>query len=229
MYNNKKIEVIIPAAGIGKRMGNATVAKQFIEIGGKPILAHTIQKFQDADIIDSICICAAPDMLDFVRHKIVNEYSLTKVVRIVLGGKERQDSVYEGLKKSVGDMILVHDAVRPFIAESQINSLVMACDQFGAAALGVRPKDTIKMETDDGFIMQTLSRDQLWSIQTPQAFESQILRTAFESAIEDKFFGTDECMLVERIGKKIRIVEGVYSNIKITTSEDMISARQFLI
>ncbi|MCS7230148.1 MAG: 2-C-methyl-D-erythritol 4-phosphate cytidylyltransferase [Candidatus Kryptonium sp.] len=224
-----KVTAIIPAGGYGKRIG-AGIHKQLIEISGKPILIHTLEKFETCKCIDSIIIATAPEILLEV-EKLVKEFNITKVVEVTIGGNERQDSVYNALQIMVyhhTEIVVVHDAVRPFITCEKICEVISACKETGAAILAVHPKETIKLGRDDGFVEKTLDRNLLWLVQTPQAFYYTILQQAYKRAYTDSFYGTDDASLVERLGIKVKIVEGLYENIKITTPEDIEFAKMLL-
>ncbi len=224
-----KATAIIPAGGYGKRI-NAGIHKQLIEIAGKPILIHTLEKFQNCDCIDAIIIATAPEIMLEVEN-LVKKFNITKVVEITIGGNERQDSVYNALQMMVyhhTEIVVVHDAVRPFISCEKICDVVSACKETGAAILAVKPKETVKLGNKDSFVEKTLDRDSLWIVQTPQAFYYSILQQAYKKAYTDSFYGTDDASLVERLGIKVKIVEGLYENIKITTPEDIEFARMIL-
>ena len=218
-----KCIAIIPAAGHGTRM-NSKVKKQFLEIGGKPILVHTLEKFNNCKVIDEIILVTGENEIEFCRKQIVEKYGIFKVKKIISGGQQRQHSVFKGLKeiKDDKDIVLVHDAARPFIENEQIEKCILAAKQHKACVIAVKVKDTIKMVNEDGVIMQTLDRDFLWSIQTPQAFEAKILRQAHLLARGQGFIGTDDATLVEKFTDiSVKVVEGKYTNIKITTPEDI--------
>jgi 2-C-methyl-D-erythritol 4-phosphate cytidylyltransferase len=217
-----KVFAIIPAAGLGTRIGG-DIKKQFLPLKGKPIIVHTLQQFEHCPDVDEVAL-ALPESAMSEMESIVSRYRLHKVSKMVMGGAKRQDSVGSVLKKlslKDSDIVLVHDGVRPFIETKRISHLLKVCKEFDAAVLAVQPKDTIRRSTGGGFFDQTLDRTALWLIQTPQAFRAKILVKAFEKAKKDKFYSTDEAALVERLGIKIRIVEGSYDNIKITTPEDL--------
>ncbi|MBA4311436.1 MAG: 2-C-methyl-D-erythritol 4-phosphate cytidylyltransferase [Chlorobiaceae bacterium] len=229
MFEGKKIGVVIPAAGQGTRMGGSR-SKQFLALGGKPIVTHAIGNFQQSKEVDDIVLAAHPDFESELRS-LVNEYTFSKVRRVVRGGKERQDSVWNGLlaiKEYNPDIVLIHDAVRPFIDNRLIRELIHAALVYEAAIIAVKPKDTVKMSVQNGFINQTPDRDKLWLAQTPQAFHFSMIIEAFEKAIDDGFYGTDDAVLVERIGVSVKIIEGSYDNIKITTPEDLTVAEGIL-
>jgi len=222
MQGRPKVHVVIPAAGSGTRLGGGT-PKQFLSLGDKPILVHTIQRFESSPEVDEIFL-AVPEESIAEAEQMVTRYRLNKVSKIVSGGEKRQDSVYNLLKRlnaGAGDLVLVHDGVRPFVHTRQIAELVAACRDYDAAVLAVQPKDTMRRSNGGGFFDQTVDRTALWMIQTPQAFKCSVLLKAFEQAMKERFYATDEAGLVERMGTKIRIIEGSYDNIKITTKEDL--------
>jgi 2-C-methyl-D-erythritol 4-phosphate cytidylyltransferase len=224
-----KVTAIIPAGGYGKRI-NAGIHKQLIEIAGKPILIHTLEKFQNCDCIDAIIIATAPEIMIEVEN-LIRKFNITKVVEVTIGGNERQDSVYNALQMMVyhhTEIVVVHDAVRPFISCEKICEVVAACKETGAAILAVRPKETVKLGDKNSFVEKTLDRNSLWLVQTPQAFYYSILQHAYKRAYTDSYYGTDDASLVERLGVKVKVVEGLYENIKITTPEDIEFARMML-
>ena len=217
-----KVFAIIPAAGSGTRIGG-DIKKQFLPLKGKPIIVHTLQQFEHCSDVDEVAL-ALPESAMSEMEAIVERFRLHKVSKMVLGGAKRQDSVRNVLNRLTlkdSDVVLVHDGVRPFIETKRISHLLKVCKEYDAAVLAVQPKDTIRRSIGGGFFDQTLDRTALWLIQTPQAFRAKLLVKAFEKAKKDKFYSTDEAALVERLGVKIRIVEGSYDNIKITTPEDL--------
>jgi 2-C-methyl-D-erythritol 4-phosphate cytidylyltransferase len=217
-----KVLVIVPAAGEGKRLGGS-VKKQFLVLRDKPIIAHTLQRFEHCSEVDEIAV-AVPEQQISEMESIVSRYRLHKVSMVTVGGERRQDSVFNALRRltiNPSDIVLVHDGVRPFIESKRVSHLIRACKDHEAAVLAVQPKDTIRRSRGGEFFDQTLDRNALWLVQTPQAFRGSLLMKAFKKAKEDKFYGTDEAALVERIGVKAKIVEGSYDNIKITTQEDI--------
>jgi 2-C-methyl-D-erythritol 4-phosphate cytidylyltransferase len=217
-----KVFAIVPAAGSGTRIGG-DIKKQFLPLKGKPIIVQTLQQFEHCPEVDEVAL-ALPESAMSEMEAIVERYRLHKVSKMVLGGAKRQDSVRNVLNRLTlkdSDIILVHDGVRPFIETKRITHLLKVCKEYDAAVLAVQPKDTIRHSTGGDIFDQTLDRTALWLIQTPQAFRAKLLVKAFEKAKEDKFYSTDEAALVERLGVKIRIVEGSYDNIKITTPEDL--------
>lgn len=218
-----KIKVIIPASGKGKRFGGKAL-KQFLKIKGKEILAHTIEKFNSVKEIDEIIVATGKENVEIVKN-LVKKYSLTKVTSIVSGGKERQDSVYNALNFmscSDNDIILIHDAVRPFVSTKLIKEIIKSAKRSKNVIPGLKVSDTLKRTDAKGIVQQTIPRDNVWSIQTPQAFNYKMLSEAFKKARRNKFIGTDEAMLMERYGFKVKVISGEKSNIKITVKEDII-------
>jgi 2-C-methyl-D-erythritol 4-phosphate cytidylyltransferase/2-C-methyl-D-erythritol 2,4-cyclodiphosphate synthase len=220
-----KTIAIIPAGGAGKRL-KSHVAKQYLFLDHIPVLVHTLKIFQKSKVIDNIVLALPPDDLVSIRQEIIDKYSLTKVTTIVAGGKERQDSVRNSLSAINGkcDVVVIHDGVRPFVTEKMIRRVVAAAETTGAASAGVKAKDTIKETKKDNMVVATIPRQNLWLTQTPQAFKFELLKEAYKSAHDEKFYGTDDASLLERIGKKVKMIEGSYKNIKITTQEDILIA-----
>ena len=217
-----KNSVIIVAAGSGKRMKSA-IAKQYIELKGRTILSYTVETFEKSDNIDEIILVTSQEAIDFVTENIVNKYQFSKVKAVVAGGAERQDSVYNGLKKvsTDSDIVLIHDGVRPFVNDAYIAKLESIAMEFGACVLGAPVKDTIKICTSEGYIIDTPNRSTLWLAQTPQCFKYDVIMKAYKKAYDEGYTGTDDSVLVEKTGVKVKMVEGDYNNIKITTPEDL--------
>jgi 2-C-methyl-D-erythritol 4-phosphate cytidylyltransferase/2-C-methyl-D-erythritol 2,4-cyclodiphosphate synthase len=217
-----KTTAIILAAGMGRRMGG-DIPKQFLEMGGKPILAHTVEKFEKAQSIDRIVVVAAEADVDHVHHLITAGSGCSKPTTIVIGGKERQDSVRNGIQSIDDDteIVIIHDGVRPFISPERIDELVGHVHEAGAVIQGIPVKDTVKEVDERGYVTNTVDRRALWLIQTPQVFLRSVLRDAFDKAYTDGFYGTDDAELVERIGRPVRMMNGSAGNIKITTPDDL--------
>ncbi len=224
-----KTAAIIPAAGAGRRM-EKPLAKQYLPLGGRPIIARTLESLAKAPIIDDIFIVLDPGRINYFHEKIMKLRGLKKIRGIIEGGPTRQESVYNGLKKIRGnyDLAVIHDAVRPFIDLETLLEVIAQAHIHKAAAAAVPATDTIKETDGEGFITSTVPRGGLWAVQTPQAFSLELIIEAHEKAREDFFAGTDDASLVERIGKKIKIVEGSRWNIKITTAEDFVIAEGIL-
>ncbi|TBL69164.1 2-C-methyl-D-erythritol 4-phosphate cytidylyltransferase [Paenibacillus thalictri] len=216
-----KLGVVIVAAGKGSRM-RSVESKQFLQVGDKPILVHTLELFQRIGAIDFIVLVTGPDDVARCRQYAVR-YHISKLHSIVVGGAERQHSVREGLKALPPEVehVLVHDGVRPFANTKDIIHCWSKAVETGAAVLAVPVKDTIKIVDETGVIRSTPDRRSLWAIQTPQAFRRSLLEQAYEQAERDGFVGTDDAMLVERFGTPVHVVQSDYYNIKITTPEDL--------
>lgn len=225
-----KTVALIPAAGMGKRMG-AAINKQYLLLDDRPILAKTLQLFQDAEFIDEIYPIVPSDELDFCRKEVVERYGLDKVKRIITGGAERQNSVLNGLRAigdcDVDDIVVIHDGVRPLVPPAVIRRSVDTAMENDSAVVAVPVKDTVKI-IRDGYAVETPPRETLWLAQTPQTFRYGVIRSAHELAEADGFLGTDDASLLERLGDKVHVVIGDYRNIKITTPEDMLLAETFL-
>lgn len=219
-------DVILPAAGSGKRMG-AGKNKLFLELKEKPILIHTLEVFEKDEWCRGIYLAVKDSEREFIQN-LLKRYSITKVKAMPTGGDERQHSVQSCMKAIVnGDIVLVHDAARPFILEPTIHELAEMAQKKGAAIAGVRAKDTMK-RVEAGIIQETVDRSTLWMIQTPQAFRFELLQYAENHAEQDGFLGTDESMLVEREGEFVYMVESSYENVKITTKEDLVFGEAIL-
>ncbi|MFC5468792.1 2-C-methyl-D-erythritol 4-phosphate cytidylyltransferase [Cohnella suwonensis] len=210
---------VIVAAGRGTRMGAAD-NKVFLELGGRSLLARSLEAFERCEAVSSVVLVVSAGERKKAAE-IVGEEGFRKVAMIVPGGAERQQSVYEGLGALSTDGVLVHDAARPLVTPEQIEACIRAAEEHGASALAVRVKDTIKVSDGNGFIVATPERGLLWGVQTPQAFSRGELMAAHRQASEEGAAATDDAMLLERLGKKVAIVEGDYANIKITTPEDL--------
>lgn len=222
---------LIPAAGMGKRMG-ASINKQYLKLGGLPVLWRTLSIFEQSDRISGIVLVIPEDEIEYCRKHVVEAAGFTKVLEIVAGGKERQNSVMNGLSvlgkyADSNDVIVIHDGVRPFITPDLLqDSITIAAVSDGALA-AVPAKDTIKI-VEQNTVTSTPDRQLLWQAQTPQTFRYSVILNAHKDAAECGFCGTDDSSLVERTGGKVVIVRGNYRNIKITTPEDMVLAEAFL-
>jgi len=226
------VSVIIAAAGKGTRM-NSDINKQYINICGVPVLARSIGVFQECKLINEIIVVVSKDDIIFCKKNIIDTYEFTKVTQIVAGGDSRQKSVLNGLNAVNKDteIVLIHDGARPFVKQEIIIDSITSAMNFGAACVAVPVKDTIKRSVGkDGqdFITETIPRETLWLVQTPQAFRYSLIREAHIKAYEEGFEGTDDSILVERLGVPVKIVMGRYDNIKITTWEDLIIGEAIL-
>ena len=223
------ISAIILAGGKGKRMGSA-ISKQFIDIKGKPIIYYTLKKFSENKKIDNIIVVLPEDEVKYFKENILKKYEL-RINKIVIGGKERQDSVYnalKSLKNSSTDIVLIHDGARPFISERIINEGIKFAEIYGAAAPGVMPKDTIKVKNEKNFSVDTPNRANLVSIQTPQVFKFDEILECHEKIRYNGEMVTDDTMVVEKYGYSVYHYDGEYTNIKVTTPEDLILAERLI-
>ena len=221
MTSSKLNIAIIPAAGIGTRM-HADRAKQMLELGGVPLLIHTLRRFEDCDAVDQVILVLQPSLTTDVLA-LISRYNLKKIARVVGGGAERQDSVYRGIQvisQEVADIVIVHDAVRPFVRPEEIRAVIERAQNTGAALMAMAAIDTIK-QVKSGRVQRTLDRKRIFHAQTPQAFRYSIIREAYERAYADGFTATDDSQLVERIGHRVSVVEGSPVNIKITRPFDL--------
>ncbi|MBD1382788.1 2-C-methyl-D-erythritol 4-phosphate cytidylyltransferase [Metabacillus arenae] len=221
-----KYQVVIPAAGQGKRM-NAGKNKQFIELKKIPVIVHTLRVFEhDPDCNGIILVINKDDKPEFI--KLIDTYRMKKKVQLIQGGAERQHSVYNGLKSAKGEeIVLIHDGARPFVKQERIQELVQAAYEHGAATVAVPVKDTIK-RVYEYEVSETVERSSLWAIQTPQAFRLSLILHAHRKAAEESFLGTDDCSLVERLNEKVKIITGDYTNIKLTTPDDLLIAKAIM-
>lgn len=221
------ISAIILAGGKGKRMG-AKISKQYIELNGKPILYYTLNRFAACKEIDKIILVLPKDEIEYCNKEILKKYSL-KVDMIVEGGKERQDSVYNALQKiNDSEIVLIHDGARPFVSEKIIKDGIKYASLYGAAAPGVMPKDTIKVIDENGFSDSTPDRSKLLAIQTPQTFKIEMIKECHNRVKRDNISVTDDTMVVELYNHKVYLYNGEYTNIKVTTPEDLILAEKLI-
>ncbi len=224
-----KADAVIVSAGKGHRFMEGK-KKQFHFLGEKPILAHTLDKFETCPLIRSVLLVVGKEDMDTCLKEVIEKYKFQKVSQIVPGGKQRQESVKNGIDalSKDADIVAIHDGVRPFVTRSMIEDSIHAAVRYGAVVLAMPVKDTIKMASPDGTILKTLDRESLWQIQTPQTFQVHVIKEAYYRAAEEAFVGTDDASLVERLGTKVHILPGSYTNIKITTPEDLLLANFYL-
>jgi 2-C-methyl-D-erythritol 4-phosphate cytidylyltransferase len=222
-----KVLAIIPAAGTGVRMGGGT-PKQFLSLEGVPIFIHTLRKFAASNVIDGIFLALRPEDMDRARKDIDRE-RFSKPVRLVAGGASRQETVGRALVEAPAttEMVVVHDAVRPFVELDLIQRVVEAARQHGAAVLGIPSVDTVK-QVEQQIIRGTIPRERIVLAQTPQAFRFNLIREAFARAEADGFYGSDESSLVERLDHTVTVLMGSDRNIKITKPSDLPLARLYI-
>jgi 2-C-methyl-D-erythritol 4-phosphate cytidylyltransferase len=214
------VSAIIVAAGKGIRM-NDTVLKQYMPLAGCPVVSHTLGVFDGCNLINKIFLVVSQKDFDYCRNNILP--MLNKEIKLVAGGKERQDSVYNGLI-AVGEnngIVIIHDGVRPFANKEMLKLCVKGAKKHGACIIGVPVQDTLKKVSRSGDIEKTIERKNIWIAQTPQAFKYNIIKEAHEYARMKGYAGTDDAFLVEQMGENVKIIKGSKNNIKITTREDL--------
>ena len=225
----QKYAAIVLAAGSGKRM-NSKVHKQYLIIQDRPVLYYSLKAFEDS-AVDEIVLVVGKGEEEFCRKEIVDKYGISKVKAIVEGGKERYHSVFEGLKQtSDADYVLIHDGARPFVNQDIIRRCMQEVQKYQACVVGMPVKDTIKIADEEGYAKQTPDRKNVWMIQTPQTFSYALIYEAYEEMLKTEDTAiTDDAMVLEHIkGKKSKLIEGSYRNIKITTPEDLLIANVYL-
>lgn len=224
-----KITAIVLAAGQGKRMGTR-IAKQYLLLDGKPILYYALFAFEKS-AVDEIVLVVKDNEISFCKEEIIKKYGFTKVTKIVAGGEERYHSVYQGLKASSDtDYVLIHDGARPFLSQDMISRTIETVKKEKACVVGMPVKDTIKIANEKLYATVTPNRKDVWMIQTPQAFSYNLILKAYEKIIDsDDDMVTDDAMVLEKAEHiPVKLVEGSYYNIKITTPEDMKIAELFV-
>lgn len=225
----EKYTAIVLAAGVGKRM-NSKIQKQYMLLGGKPVLFYALDAFEKSRV-DEIILVVGKGEIEYCRKEIVEKYKFHKVTKIVEGGKERYHSVYEGLKAiDTADYVLIHDGARPFLDQQTLVHAIEAVKQYQACVVGMPVKDTIKITTEDGFSKETPERKHVWMIQTPQCFSYSLIFEAYQKMLQNEDATiTDDAMVLEKVkGLPVKMVEGSYRNIKITTPEDLLVAEAYL-
>lgn len=225
----KKVTAIILAGGQGKRMGTST-AKQYLQLQENPVLYYSIKAFEESDV-DQIILVVQDDMIEWVTTHICQRYNFQKIAKVVKGGKERYDSVNQGLQAvEDADYILIHDGARPFVTKKMITDSVCGAMKYRACVLGVPSKDTVKIVDTTQKIIETPDRSKVWCIQTPQAFDAELIRLAYQKLYEQEIGQiTDDAMVVETMMNiPVRVVLGSYQNIKLTTPEDLIVAEALM-
>ena len=224
------VSAIIVAAGKGIRMNNV-LRKQYISFMGRPVLGHTLLLFDACRMIDKICLVIPAEDENFCKKKIIQPLGLIKEVSVIHGGNERQDSVYNGIRsldEKTCSIVVIHDGVRPFVRNEHLEACITNAKKSGACILGVPAVDTVKKVNETGYIDKTVARDNIWFAQTPQAFRYPLIKKAHEIARAEGLTGTDDSYLVERLGKKVKIINGDRNNIKITDKQDLILAEALL-
>ena len=223
------VVALVPAAGRGLRMGGS-VPKQFLSLGGEPLVIQSLRALQAAPVVDQIILAVPPADVEYCEHEIVSRQRFTKVTKVVAGGAERQDSVRQALAQVPSDteIVLIHDAVRPFVTLRMIAEVVAAARKEGAAIIALPMRDTVKQVRMDGMIERTVDRTPLWLAQTPQAFRRDWIEAAHRKAHVEGVRATDDASLVEWLGYSVTVVEGSGENIKVTRPEDLVIGEAIL-
>jgi len=223
------VVALVPAAGRGLRMGGS-VPKQYLSIGGEPLIVQSLRTLQAAPVVGQIILAVPSADIEYCQHEIVLRHRFTKVTKVVAGGAERQDSVRHALAQvpSDTDIVLIHDAVRPFVTQRMIEEVVAASWKEGAAIIALPMRDTVKQVRTDGMIERTVDRTPLWLAQTPQAFRRDWIETAHRNAHAEGVRATDDAFLVEWLGHLVAVVEGSGENIKVTRPEDLVIGEAIL-
>jgi len=220
------VSAIIVAAGKGIRM-KGKMRKQYLELSGRPVLAHSIMTFDSCSLVDEIFLVIPKEDVEYCQNKILSLLDLNNQINLVCGGAKRQDSVYNGLQaiNKNTDTVVIHDGVRPFIQPEELEECILGSKKFGACILGTPASDTLKRVDKSDIIETTLSRENIWLAQTPQVFRFDLILKAHETARRDGYVGTDDASLVERMGEDVKIINGGRFNIKITKMEDLAIAK----
>lgn len=226
-----KSAAIVLAAGQGKRM-QSHVQKQFLLLSGRPLITYALEAFENSPV-DQIILVAGPDEIRYCQEEIAEKYGFSKVTKVIAGGRERYHSVYEGLKAAEGaEYVLIHDGARPLLDQEMISRSLEGAKEYGACVVGMPVKDTIKTSGADGFVESTPDRSALWQVQTPQAFYYPWILEAYKKLFSREEYQqgvTDDGMVLESMtAHKVKLIEGSYFNIKVTTPEDMAVAEALL-
>jgi 2-C-methyl-D-erythritol 4-phosphate cytidylyltransferase len=223
-----RIVALIPAAGTGRRLA-AAVAKQYLSVGGMPILARTLRVFDENPLVEGIVLAVGVDQREALEERVLRSYPCRKLFEVVTGGVERQESVARALEAVPPgcEVVVIHDGVRPLLRQELLSAVIEAARRSGAAMAAIPARDTVK-EVEAGLVRATLDRSRIWLAQTPQAFLGDLIRRAHEAAAREGIRGTDDAVLVERLGASVEIVPGSEENMKVTTAADLILAEAVL-
>ncbi len=224
-----RVQAIVPAAGRGERF-SGRIEKPYVLLGSVPMLVHTLRALERVPEVDSIILVVNRARKKWVQQKFLTQYRIQRIAEVIIGGKTRMESVYAGLSclATKTRWVLIHDGARPLVSPKVVSRLIQFAKRQGACCLGIRLKDTIKRVSQNSLIQETVDRDQLRAIQTPQVFRRDWLVRAYQRALKEGYQGTDDAALVERLGIRVKIVDGEERNIKITTPEDLVIARALL-
>jgi len=217
MIDNKKVTAIILIAGNSTRYGQNR-NKNFEDINGRPVFSYSLKEFDTNSYVDDIILAVKADEAEVVKEKLQKE-DVNKEIKIVVGGSSRAESVYNSIKSTNSDIVIIHDGARAAIKQEYISKCIEEMDKFKGATVGVKAKDTIKITDDEGVVIDTTKRSNTWIVQTPQCFDRNILLEMHEKYKNEEV--TDDCMMLEKGNYKIKILQGDYTNIKITTYEDL--------
>lgn len=231
MIQGRRTGAIVLAGGQGKRM-NSKIQKQYMTLAGRPLITYALDAFEKSEVDEIVLVTGAGEE-NYVRQEILIPYGCRKVTAVVAGGKERYHSVYEGLKALTNcDIVLIHDGARPMLTEAVIQRTADGAIRWNACAAAMPVKDTIKVADEDGYAAHTPDRSKLWQVQTPQAFSYSLVKHAYDQLMKNEELQigvTDDAMVVEQMSDtKVKLVEGSYQNIKVTTPEDLVIAEAFL-
>lgn len=220
---------ILLAAGRGERL-TTQIPKPFIILHHHPLIYYSLRVLSESDLIDSILVVVAKDNIAYCQREVIEKYNFTKVTEVIVGGEERQDSVYNALKEILPEteIVLIHDGVRPFVTHHLIEETIRQAKNSGAAIVGVTPTDTIKSVNGGEWIEETWPRNSAVIIQTPQVFKYHLIKDAYDKAYQDNFYATDDALLIRRLGGRVKLVKGEYENIKITFPHDLLLAEAIL-
>jgi 2-C-methyl-D-erythritol 4-phosphate cytidylyltransferase len=225
MMKNKTVTAVILIAGSSTRYGN-TINKNFELLNDKPLFMISVNVFNSNKYIDNIIIVTKEDEKQKV-ESILKDYKTNKTINLVIGGNTRQESVYNSLINSLSDIVIIHDGARPLIKDEYIKKCLIEMDNYKGVSMGVKSKDTIKIADEFNEVIETTKRDNTWIIQTPQCFDRNILLNSHNKR-KNKTNITDDCILLEKCGYKIKLIEGDYTNIKVTTKEDIKIIKEFI-
>ena len=217
---------LIVAAGSGKRIGGE-LEKQFLSLCDFPLLKHTLKVFEDCVHVDQILLVVSRERIEYCKREILNKFGFKKVLELVPGGERRQDSVYNGLKRLNEGIVLVHDGVRPLLDPKLLIKVIRECEKYHAVIPVIRIGNTVK-RVNGTFVQETMDREKIRFAQTPQCFQYSLIRKAYDRAYKEGFKATDDASLVERLGVRVKTIEGSHENIKVTTKSDLLFAESVL-
>ena len=226
MYKEKKVTGVILCAGSGSRFGIG-INKVYEMICDRPLISYSMEKFSNHPYIDDLVIVTKPEEVEMCKE-VAEIYCNLDKTQIIYGGKERQESVYNALQITDGEIVIIHDGARPLVTDKMISDCIEAMEEYSGVTIGVKSKDTIKITDDNGIVSSTTVRKNTWIIQTPQCFDLKLLMEGHELANRQELGVTDDCMIIENMGKEVKLIEGEYSNIKVTIQEDLILAEMFM-